>query len=140
MRRLSVLCSDISHMPLLTVWRDSGITEMFGIELEIDIAEVAVPGRPVIPKAGRADALLTGRYQSVSGLGDLIGVPAREDLEYLQAGWAALLEADPFPDQRAVVNAFDLDLDAARGVLDPFGPWDRRYLQAASAVRGGVSV
>jgi hypothetical protein len=76
----------------------------------------------------------------VSGLGDLIGVPAREDLEYLQAGWAALLEADPFPDQRAVVNAFDLDLDAARGVLDPFGPWDRRYLQAASAARGGVSV
>jgi len=36
-----MLCSAISHMPLHFTFRDSGVAQKHGFELELDIARVA---------------------------------------------------------------------------------------------------
>ena len=66
--RIRMLASDISHMPLHTVWRDSGITQKHGFELEVDVAGFQVPGQTFIPMSERAPSLLGGTYQMLSGL------------------------------------------------------------------------
>ncbi len=65
---ISMLCSDISHMPLLYVWRDSGAAEKHGFELSVHIASVEVPGQPFVKMSERAPRLLDGTYDFLSGL------------------------------------------------------------------------
>ena len=44
--KIKVLSSSISHMPLHSVFRDSGVAEKHGFELEVDVAKVPQRGKP----------------------------------------------------------------------------------------------
>lgn len=66
--RIRMLCSDISHMPLLFVWRDSGVAEKHGFELKVDISNVELEGQPYVDINERAPRLLDGTYDFLSGL------------------------------------------------------------------------
>lgn len=68
MKTIRILVSSVSHMPLWTVWRDSGIAADHGIELDLDIARWPRDGRPAVPMGKRAELLLDGTYQFLSGL------------------------------------------------------------------------
>lgn len=65
---ISFLASDISHMPLLTVWRDSGITEKHGFTLDLNCTMYPQPGHPMVGFRERASLLLDGTYDFLSGL------------------------------------------------------------------------
>ncbi|HEY3303749.1 MAG TPA: ABC transporter substrate-binding protein [Candidatus Binatia bacterium] len=67
LNKVRMLCSDISHMPLHTIFRHSGVTEKYGFELEVDIANLKT-GDSVIKMSERAPGLLTGKYEFLSGL------------------------------------------------------------------------
>ena len=66
--KIRLLCSDMSHMPLHFTFRDSGVTQKHGFELEVDIAEVKQGSRPVRKMRERAPCLLAGDYEFLSGL------------------------------------------------------------------------
>ena len=66
--RVRMLSSHISHMALHSVWRDSGVTQRHGFELEVDVAGVQIDGQPEIPMRERAPRLLDGSYDFLSGL------------------------------------------------------------------------
>lgn len=68
MQTIRVICSHISHMPLHYVFRDSGIAEKYGFQLDLDIVGVRIPGRPFLDYPDRAPGLLNGEYQFISGL------------------------------------------------------------------------
>jgi hypothetical protein len=65
-----MLCSSASHMPLLYVWRDSGVTERHGFRLDIDVAGAERPAEQdlFISMQDRAPRLLDGSYDFLSGL------------------------------------------------------------------------
>lgn len=63
-----MLASDISHMPLHFVWRDSGVTKRHGFELQVDVTGFPIPGQPLIGFPDRAPKLLAGEYDFLSGL------------------------------------------------------------------------
>jgi hypothetical protein len=65
---IRMLCSDISHMALLSVWRDSGVTQQQGFELITHIANADVPGQPRVELSERAEKVLGGEYEFMSGL------------------------------------------------------------------------
>jgi len=65
---INMLGSDISHMPLLFVWRDSGVSEKNGFTLNVDVANMQIAGQPVIGMRDRAPGLLSGKYDFLSGL------------------------------------------------------------------------
>ncbi len=65
---ISVLVSEISHMALLFVWRDSGVTDRHGFRLTADVAGLAPAGRAVVSMRERAPRLLDGTYDFLSGL------------------------------------------------------------------------
>jgi hypothetical protein len=65
---IKLLSSSISHMPLHFVMRDSGVTEKYGFELEVDVAKVPQRGKPTRTIGERAALLLGGEYQFLSGL------------------------------------------------------------------------
>ncbi len=67
-RQVKLLCSSISHMPLHFTWAHSGITEKYGFELITDITNVSAGGRPAVTFRGRAEKLLDGTYDFISGL------------------------------------------------------------------------
>jgi len=66
--KIKVLSSSISHLPLHAVLRDSGVTEKHGFTLELDIAKVPQRGKPTRTIRERAELLLSGEYQFLSGL------------------------------------------------------------------------
>src|SRR4051812_3760142 len=66
--RLKMLASDASHLPLLYVWRDSGVTKKHGFELELAAANVQMPGQNFISMDERGPRLLDGTYDFLSGL------------------------------------------------------------------------
>jgi hypothetical protein len=66
--RIRMLASEISHMPLLTVWRDSGVAQKHGFELELAVANFELPGQGLIPMSERGPRLLDGTYDFLSGL------------------------------------------------------------------------
>jgi ABC-type nitrate/sulfonate/bicarbonate transport system substrate-binding protein len=55
-------------MPLHFTFRDSGITQKHGFELEIDITKVKAGNRPVRSMRDRAPCVLAGDYEFLSGL------------------------------------------------------------------------
>jgi hypothetical protein len=61
LNKVRMLCSDIPHMPLHTIFRHSGVTEKHGFELEVDIANVEMKGS-IITMPERAPGLLSGKY------------------------------------------------------------------------------
>ena len=67
LKKVRMLCSDISHMPLHTIFTHAGVTEKHGFELEVDIANMKT-GSSIIKMPDRAPALLTGKYEFLSGL------------------------------------------------------------------------
>ena len=67
-KKIKVLSSSISHMPLHTVFRDSGVAEKHGFELEVDASKVPQLGKPTRTIGERATLLLSGEYQFLSGL------------------------------------------------------------------------
>jgi hypothetical protein len=67
-RKLRLLSSHISHMPLLFTLRDSGVTEKEGFELELDIVNVSLGQKPARKMSDRVSCLLRGEYDFVSGL------------------------------------------------------------------------
>jgi ABC-type nitrate/sulfonate/bicarbonate transport system substrate-binding protein len=66
--KIKLLSSSISHMPLHCVLRDSGATEKYGFELEVDVAKVPQRGKPTRSIGERAGLLLSGECQFLSGL------------------------------------------------------------------------
>jgi hypothetical protein len=68
LEKIRLLCSAVSHMPLIFTLRDSGVTEKNGFELEVDIAGFDRPGKSPRPMSERASLLLDGEYEFLSGL------------------------------------------------------------------------
>jgi ABC-type nitrate/sulfonate/bicarbonate transport system substrate-binding protein len=68
LEKIRLLCSAVSHMPLIFTLRDSGVTEKYGFELEVDIAGFDRAGKPPRPMSARASLLLEGEYEFLSGL------------------------------------------------------------------------
>ncbi|HWP60783.1 MAG TPA: ABC transporter substrate-binding protein [Candidatus Acidoferrales bacterium] len=66
--KIKLLTSSISHMPLHFVFRDSGVAQKHGFELEVDTAKVPQAGKSARTIAERAALLLAGEYQFLSGL------------------------------------------------------------------------
>src|ERR1043166_136085 len=66
--KIRMLSSAVSHMPLLFTFRDSGVTEKHGFELEVDIAGFERAGKPIRPMSARPSLLLDGEYEFLSGL------------------------------------------------------------------------
>ncbi len=66
--KIRMLSSAISHMPLHFTFRDSGVTQKHGFELEVDIARYPQGGRAIRSMPDRAPTLLNGDYDFLSGL------------------------------------------------------------------------
>jgi hypothetical protein len=67
LKKIRVLCSDMSHLPLHFTMRDSGAPQKHGFDLEIDY--VGTMGeRPLRSLDDRARCLLAGDYEFLSGL------------------------------------------------------------------------
>lgn len=66
--QVRMLVSDVSHMPLHLVWRDSGVTHRHGFELSLDVCVMQIDGQPWIDMNERAPKLLEGTYDFLSGL------------------------------------------------------------------------
>ncbi len=63
-RTLAVLASDPSHLPLLTVFKESGVTQKYGFEIEVDV----VGGTKAPTMAHRTRLLLAGEIDFISGV------------------------------------------------------------------------
>lgn len=68
LKKIRLLASAISHMPLHFTFRDSGVTQKHGFELDVDISNFRIPGKPVRKMSERATSLLAGDYEFLSGL------------------------------------------------------------------------
>jgi hypothetical protein len=67
LKKIRVLCSDMSHLPLHFAMRDSGAPQNHGFELEVDYVGT-VGERPLRGLDERATCLLAGDYEFLSGL------------------------------------------------------------------------
>jgi hypothetical protein len=65
---IRMIASDISHMALHYVWRDSGVTDRHGFKLHVDVTDIHLEGQPFISIKQRAELLLAGEYEFISGL------------------------------------------------------------------------
>jgi len=63
-RTIALLASDPSHLPLLTVFKESGVTQKYGFEIEVDV----VGGAKAPTMAHRTRLLLAGEIDFVSGV------------------------------------------------------------------------
>jgi hypothetical protein len=81
---IRMLCSDISHMALGFVWRDSGVTQKNGFDLVTHVANSDIPGQPRIEMNERGPKVLSGEYQFMSGLHhDTYAYRARGDKRFV---------------------------------------------------------
>jgi ABC-type nitrate/sulfonate/bicarbonate transport system substrate-binding protein len=64
MRQIALLASDSSHLPLLTVFKESHVTDKYGFEIELDI----VGGAKAPTMAHRTSLIFAGEIDFVSGL------------------------------------------------------------------------
>jgi hypothetical protein len=65
---VKMLASDFSHLPLLYVWRDSGVSRRHGFELVVHATKMESPDQPLWSNRDRAPKLLDGTYDFLSGL------------------------------------------------------------------------
>ena len=63
-RSIALLASDSSHLPLLTVFKESGVTQKYGFEIELEV----VGGAKAPTMAHRPRLILAGEVDFVSGL------------------------------------------------------------------------
>jgi len=118
--RIRMLSSHISHMALQYVWRDSGVTQKQGLELEVDVCGVEIDGRSPIPMSARAPGVLDGTYQFLSGLHHETYIyRARGDKRFVY-----LAQAQHDWDDRIV---------AAQGIESPKDLEGRRFLITSTA-------
>jgi hypothetical protein len=81
---MRMLCSDISHLALHSVWRDSGVTQRHGFELVVHVSDIDLPGQPFVPIPDRGPRLLDGTYDILSGLHhETYSTRARGDKRYV---------------------------------------------------------
>src|ERR1051325_5445154 len=64
MQQLALLASDSSHLPLLTIFKESEVTKKYGFEIDLEI----VGGRKAPTMAHRSKLILAGEIDFVSGL------------------------------------------------------------------------
>jgi ABC-type nitrate/sulfonate/bicarbonate transport system substrate-binding protein len=64
MRQIALLASDSSHLPLLTVFRECGVTQKYDFEIELDV----VGGAKAPTMAHRTSLIFAGEIDFVSGL------------------------------------------------------------------------
>lgn len=64
MQQLALLASDSSHLPLLTIFKESGVTKKYGFEIDLEI--VGSAKAPTM--AHRTKLILAGEIDFVSGL------------------------------------------------------------------------
>ena len=64
MRQIALLASDSSHLPLLTVFKESGVTRKYDFEIELDV----VGGAKAPTMAHRTSLIFAGEIDFVSGL------------------------------------------------------------------------
>jgi ABC-type nitrate/sulfonate/bicarbonate transport system substrate-binding protein len=64
MRQIALLASDSSHLPLLTVFKESRVTQKYGFEIELDV----VGGAKAPTMAHRTSLIFAGEIDFVSGL------------------------------------------------------------------------
>lgn len=64
MRQIALLASDSSHLPLLTVFKESGVTRKYGFEIELEV----VGGAKAPTMAHRTRLIFAGEIDFVSGL------------------------------------------------------------------------
>jgi ABC-type nitrate/sulfonate/bicarbonate transport system substrate-binding protein len=64
MRQLALLASDSSHLPLLTVFKESGVTDKYGFEIELEV----VGGAKAPTMEHRTSLIFAGEIDFVSGL------------------------------------------------------------------------
>src|SRR5688572_2495518 len=64
MRQIALLASDSSHLPLLTVFRECGVTQKYDFEIELDV----VGGTKAPTMAHRTSLIFAGEIDFVSGL------------------------------------------------------------------------
>jgi ABC-type nitrate/sulfonate/bicarbonate transport system substrate-binding protein len=64
MQQLVLLASDSSHLPLLTIFKESGVTKKYGFEIDLEI----VGGRRAPTMAHRSKLILAGEIDFISGL------------------------------------------------------------------------
>ncbi|MFC8676958.1 ABC transporter substrate-binding protein [Streptomyces griseorubiginosus] len=99
-----MLCSDISHMAIGHVWRESGVTQKHGFDLVTHIANADVPGQPRVEMGERGPKVLSGEYDFMSGLHhETYAYRARGDKRFVylaqaQNDWDDVLVASPAVD------------------------------------------
>src|SRR3954462_7209975 len=64
MRQIALLASDSSHLPLLTVFKESHVTDKYGFEIDLDV----VGGAKAPTMAHRTKLIFAGEIDFVSGL------------------------------------------------------------------------
>lgn len=64
MRNIALLASDSSHLPLLTVFKESGVAQKYDLEIELDV----VGGAKAPTMAHRTSLIFAGEIDLVSGL------------------------------------------------------------------------
>src|SRR5258706_3621527 len=64
MRSLALLASDSSHLPLLTVFKESGVTHKYGFDIDLEV----VGGAKAPTMAHRTKLIFAGEIDFVSGL------------------------------------------------------------------------
>ena len=57
---INMLASEVSHMPLHVVWRDSGVTQEHGFDLVVHVTNLHLDDQPFITMRERAPLLLDG--------------------------------------------------------------------------------
>jgi hypothetical protein len=66
--QVKMLVSTPSHLPLVSVWRDSGVAQDQGFDLVTHFANSNIEGQPRIEMSERGPKTLSGEYQFMSGL------------------------------------------------------------------------
>ncbi len=66
--RVRMLASVVAHMPLHSVWQHSGVTERHGFELTVDACGYPTADGQTVRMSQRAELLLGGQYDFLSGL------------------------------------------------------------------------
>gem|GEM_PF-5876934 len=61
LEKIRLLSSAVSHMPLIFTFRDSGITEKYGFQLEVDIAGFRPPRKAPAADVGKGVPVALGR-------------------------------------------------------------------------------
>ena len=151
---VKMLASDFSHLPLLYVWRDSGVCQQHGFDLIVHATKMKSPDQPLLANSDRAPMLLDGTYDFLSGLhhepyyyraqGDKRFVYIAQaqndwddrfvvgDGQHRQRVWASLLSPKPYPHPLAVWNVYNLDVahDPNINFIGPFDLWNTEHLLA----------